>query len=155
MSDWNDTRDDRKYVDRASRWTAGRIALWTIVALIFFGLVGWGIWGLTVATSGVRGQGDGIIKNNSSENWIKQQAKFEELYAEYESTQVRIDAYKITADANPQDAIAQTNYNGQVSHCTNLVSEYNAATRSFLSEDWKSIDLPPTLDADDCVRAAQ
>lgn len=155
MSDWNNYRAERKDIDRASRWTAGRIALWTIIAIIFFGLIGWGIWAITVGTSGVRGQGDGIIQKNSSENWIKQQAKFEELYAEYESTQVRIEAFKVTADANPNDAIAQTNYNGQISHCTNLVSEYNAATRSFLSEDWKSIDLPPSLDADDCYPAAQ
>lgn len=155
MSNWNDYRTERRDIDRASRWTAGRIALWTIVALIFFGLVGWGIWGLTVATSGIKGQGDGIIKNNSSENWIKQQAKFEDLNAEYESTLVRIEQFKTIAEANPNDAIAQTNYNGQISHCTDVVAEYNAATRSFLSEDWKSIDLPPSLDPDDCVPAAQ
>lgn len=155
MSNWNDYRDDRKDIDRASRWTAGRIALWTIVAVIFFGLIGWGIWGLNVATSGVRGQGDGIIKNNSSENWIKQQAKFEDLHAEYESTLVRIDQFQKISLENPNDAIAQTNYNGQISHCTDVVAEYNAATRSFLSEDWKSIDLPPSLDPEDCVPAVQ
>lgn len=155
MSNWNDYRDDRRDFDRAVRWTGGRIALLVVAILIFVGLIGWGIWGITVATSGVKGQGDGVIQKNSSENWIKQQAKFEELYAEYESTLVRIDQFKIAADADPNNAIAQTNYNGQISHCTNLVSEYNAATRSFLSEDWKSIDLPPSLDPEDCVPAAQ
>ncbi|URP22268.1 membrane protein [Microbacterium phage Big4] len=129
------------------------IKIWVILVIVALAL-GAGIWGLTVATSGIKGQGDGIIENNSSENWIKQQAKFEELHAEYESTLVRIDQFKTIADANPNDAIAQTNYNGQISHCTDVVADYNAATRSFLSEDWKSIDLPATLDPADCVPAA-
>lgn len=155
MSNWNDTRQDRRDLDRAVRWSLGRIILvWVIIVAVALG-IGAAIWGITVATSGVKGQGDGIIKNNSSENWIKQQAKFEDLNAEYESTLVRIEQFKTIAEANPNDAIAQTNYNGQISHCTDVVAEYNAASRSFLSEDWKSIDLPPSLDPDDCVPAAQ
>ncbi len=147
--------DDMREVRRETGQFLGlAISTWIII-LIAAGLISAAIWGITVATSGVKGQGDGIIKNNSSQNWIKQQAKFEDLYAEYEATQVRIDLFKETADANPNDAIAQTNYTGQVSHCTDVVAEYNAATRSFLSEDWKSIDLPPTLDPADCTRAAQ
>lgn len=146
--EWRDVKKDvRRFGGLAIGW-------WVIIVIVALGISA-GIWGLTVATSGVKGQGDGIIKNNSSENWIKQQAKFEDLHAEYESTLVRIDQFKITADANPNDAIAQTNYNGQISHCTDVVAEYNAATRSFLSEDWKSIDLPATLDPEDCVPAAQ
>lgn len=155
MSNWNDYRDDRREFDRAARWTLGRIILvWVIVIAVALG-IGAAIWSITVATSGVRGQGDGVIKNNSAENWIKQQAKFEDLHAEYESTLVRIDQFQKIALENPNDAIAQTNFNGQVSHCTDVVAEYNAATRSFLSEDWKSIDLPPSLDPEDCVPAAQ
>lgn len=155
MSNWNDFRDDRRDFDRAARWGFGRILLIVLAAIVVVGGIGWAIWGLNVATSGVRGQGDGIIQNNSSENWIKQQAKFEELHAEYESTLVRRDQYKLVAEANPNDAIAAANYNGQISHCTDVVAKYNAATRSFLSEDWKSIDLPPSLDPEDCVPAAQ
>lgn len=152
MSKYNDEwRETNREVGRFLGLT---IKVWVIL-LIVIGLIGAVVWGISVATSGVKGQGDGIIKNNSAENWIKQQAKFEDLYAEYESTQVRIDQFKTVADANPNDAIAQTNYNGQISHCTDVVAEYNAATRSFLSEDWKSIDLPPSLDPSDCTRAAQ
>lgn len=152
MSRYNDEwRETNREVGRFLGLT---IKVWVIL-LIVIGLIGAVVWGISVATSGVKGQGDGIIKNNSAENWIKQQAKFEDLYAEYESTQVRIDQFKTVADANPNDAIAQTNYNGQISHCTDVVAEYNAATRSFLSEDWKSIDLPPSLDPSDCTRAAQ
>lgn len=155
MSNWNDYRDDRRDFDRAARWTLGRIILvWVIVIAVALG-IGAAIWGITVATSGVRGQGDGVIKNNSAENWIKQQAKFEDLHAEYESTLVRIDQFQKIALENPNDAIAQTNFNGQVSHCTDVVAEYNAATRSFLSQDWKSIGLPPSLEANDCVPAGQ
>lgn len=144
-------REEYREANKAIGWGW----LWIVIGVVIILLIGTGIWGLTVATSGVKGQGDGTIKNNSAENWIKQQAKFEDLNAEYESTLVRIEQFKATADANPNDAIAQTNYQGQVSHCTDVVAEYNAASRSFLSEDWKSIDLPPSLDPDSCVPAAQ
>lgn len=145
--------DFREVSHETGQFLGLTIKVWVIIVIVALA-IGAGIWGLTVATSGIKGQGDGIIENNSSENWIKQQAKFEELHAEYESTLVRIDQFKTIADANPNDAIAQTNYNGQISHCTDVVADYNAATRSFLSEDWKSIDLPATLDPQDCVPAA-
>lgn len=150
MSRYND--EWRQANHDVGRFIGLTFKAWVII-LILVGFIGAAIWGITVATSGIKGQGDGIIQNNSSENWIKQQAKFEELHAEYESTLVRIDQFKAVAEANPNDAISQTNYQGQISHCTNVVAEYNAATRSFLSEDWKSIDLPATLDAEDCVPA--
>jgi len=145
-------RDERRQIDSDIRWGFGRILGIVLAVIMVVALISVGGYLLTLALSGPKGQGDGIIKNNSSENWIKQQAKFEDLFAEYESTQVRINQFKTIAEANPNDAIAQTNYNGQVSHCTDVVAEYNAATRSFLSEDWKSVGLPPKLDPDDCTR---
>ena len=151
---WDNSREDRRYIDRSIRWSGVRIFFVLLAFVVGALLIGALVWGISVATSGPKGQGDGVIKNNSAENWIKQQAKFEDLHAEYESTQVRIDQFKTAAEANPNDAIAQANYQGQISHCTDVVAEYNAATRSFLSEDWKSIDLPPTLDPKDCVPAA-
>ncbi len=145
--------DDWRYANReAGRFIGLTTRVW-ITLLIIAGLIGAGIWGLTVATSGVKGQGDGIIRNNSADNWIKQQGKFEELHAEYESTLFRIGEFKKVADENPNDAVSQTNYQGQVSHCSDVVAEYNAATRSFLSQDWKSIDLPATLDVSTCTAA--
>lgn len=147
------TDDDWRYVHRETGRALGWGARTIIAIIIIAGVITGGIWLFNVATSGVKGQGDGIIKNNSAENWIKQQAKFEELHANYETIQVRIDEFKKIADANPNDAISQTNYQGQVSKCTDIVAEYNAATRSFLSQDWKSIDLPPTLDPATCTRS--
>jgi hypothetical protein len=127
--------------------------LWVIIGVVVVGLMGVAGWGIAVAISGPKGQGDGVIKNNSAENWIKQQAKFESLNEEYEATLFRIQEFKKTADANPNDAIAQTNLQGQVSHCSDVVAEYNAASRSFLSEDWKSIDLPASLNVSTCTPA--
>lgn len=144
-------REDYREANKAVSW----VWLWVLIGLVVIAAISWGVWAFNVATSEIKGQGDGVIKNNSAENWIEQQAKFEELHAEYESTLVRIDQFQAIALANPNDAIAQTNYNGQISHCTDVVADYNAATRSFLSQDWKSIDLPATLDPADCVPAAQ
>lgn len=143
----NEWREVKRDVNRVLGLT---VKVWLIL-LVLAALVGAGIWGITVATSGVKGQGDGIIKKNSSDNWIKQQAKFEELNAEYESTLFRIKQFKVASDAAPEDAIAKTNLQGQISHCSDVVAEYNAASRSFLSEDWKSIDLPASLDVSTCT----
>lgn len=142
-------REEYREANKAVSW----VWLWVIIGLVVIAAISWGVWAFNVATSEIKGQGDGVIKNNSAENWIEQQAKFEKLHAEYESTLVRIDQFQTIALANPNDAIAQTNYNGQISHCTDVVADYNAATRSFLSQDWKSIDLPATLDPTDCVPA--
>lgn len=144
-------REEYREANKGVGWVIG----WVVIIVLLVAALGAGGWAIGVAVSGPKGQADGYAENNSSENWIKQQAKFEELHAEYESTLVRIDQFKIIADANPNDAIAQTNFNGQISHCTDVVADYNAATRSFLSEDWKSIDLPATLDPEDCVPAAK
>src|SRR5690348_290622 len=98
-------REEYKEANKGVGW----VVLWVIVGVIVAGLIGAAIWGITVATSGVKGQGDGIIKNNSAENWIKQQAKFESLYAEYDATLFRIGEFKKVADSRPDDVIAQTN----------------------------------------------
>lgn len=141
-------RDERREV-RSAGWYALR---WGIAVLIVILLLGGGLWALNVATSGARGQGDGVVKRNSASNWLDAQARFEENYAEYESTLVRIDTAYAAHLASPGDKTLQQTYLGTVGYCTNLVADYNADARNFLREDFRASDLPDSLDATTCTK---
>lgn len=143
----NEYRESRREAGRYGRWLTG----WIVVVIIVILVIGAGIWALNVATSGVRGQGDGVVQRNSAQNWVDAQARFEENYQEYESTIVRRDQfYQVHLD-DPNDAIAKTNYLGQVSHCTDVVADYNADARNFLRSDFRAADLPASLDPTTCT----
>jgi len=141
-------RDTRREANRFGAWGIGWWAIIVITALA----IGAGIWGLTVATSGVRGAGDGTIQKNSAANWLDAQARFEENYQEYEATLVRIDQFHAVHLADPNDAVSKTNYLGQVSHCTDVVADYNADARNVLREDFRAADLPESLDLNTCTK---
>lgn len=147
---WNDYRDERRDIDRATAWGAGRIFLWVLVVIIVIGALGAAIWGITVATSGVKGQGDGVIQKNSAENWLDAQARFEENYAEYESTIFKIEQAATALEADPNNAVLFTNYQGTVNYCASLVADYNADARNYLREDFKAADLPDQIDVRTC-----
>lgn len=142
-----DWRELRREANRGIRFTG-----WWVLAIIgVVALVGAIWWGVSVATSGVRGQGDGIVQRNSAENWLDAQARFEENYADYESTLVRIDTFHAAHLAAPDDAVAKTNWIGSISYCTDLVADYNADARNFLREDFRASDLPDQLDPATCT----
>lgn len=132
----------------------GFVFLWIVISLVAAGLIGWAIWGFNVATSGVRGEGDGEIQKNSSDNWVAAQADFEENYADYEATLVKIEFAADALESNPDDRISQTNYQGLVNYCASLVADYNADARNFLKEDFKAADLPDHIAPESCVPVA-
>lgn len=142
-----DLRDARREANRFGAWGLG----WWLLIVAVFLVVGAGIWGLTVALSGPKGQGDGIIQKNSAENWVDAQERFEENYQEYESTLVRIEQFHIAHLDDPNDAVSKTNWLGQISHCTDVVADYNADARNFLREDFRASDLPESLDPNTCT----
>lgn len=146
MSGWY--REERREARRFG-WLTLR---WYLAAVIVAILIAAGIWGVNVATSGVRGQGDGIVQRNNAENWLDAQARFEENFAEYEATLARIDQFQAVHLADPGDAVARTNWLGQISHCTDVVADYNADARNFLREDFRAADLPESLDHDTCTK---
>jgi len=141
-------REERREV-RSAGWYALR---WFIAILIVGLLVGGGLWWLNVATSSIRGQGDGVVERNSAENWLDAQARFEENYAEYESTLIRIDVAYQAHVASPEDKTLEQTYLGTVGYCTGLVADYNADARNFLREDFRASDLPASLDASTCTK---
>ena len=111
-------------------------------------------WGIGVATSGIKGRGDAVKINNSAENWTAKQAFFEEKYEAVKAADKKIGLFRQSVEANPTDKTAQTNLQGITSQCLNYTAEYNAESRKFLSQDWKSPDLPikisETNPATDC-----
>ncbi|MDY0984646.1 hypothetical protein SOM10_12140 [Microbacterium sp. CFBP9023] len=141
-------REERREA-RSAGWYTLR---WFIAILIAALVVGGGLWWLNVATSGIRGQGDGVVQRNSAENWLDAQARFENNYAEYESTLVRIDVAYNAHIASPDDKTLEQTYLGTVGYCTGLVADYNADARDFLREDFRAADLPASLDASTCTK---
>lgn len=116
-----------------------------LVLLLVGGVTSALIWGIGVATSGVKGQGDAIKINNSAENWTKKQAFFEDKYQAVKVADQKIALFAQVVAKNPKDRTAQDNLTGITSQCMNYVAEYNAESRKFLSQDWKSVDLPIEL----------
>ena len=138
MSDWRDTKRE---LNRGMRWGIG----WYILIVIIILALAAGIWGLTVALSGPKGQGDAIIEKNSAENWTAAQAKFEEMYAEIVASDKRVQIAYDALQADTADKTLQTNYTGAQQYCIDVVADYNAEARKFLSEDFRSADLPPQI----------
>lgn len=143
--------DERREVRRYG-WYALR---WWLAALAVIFVVGGGLLALNVATSGARGQGDGILQRNSASNWLDAQARFEENYADYEATVARIDVFHEQSLADPGDVVAKTNWLGSISYCTDLVASYNVDARSFLREDFRAADLPAQLDPATCTHTQE
>ncbi len=137
--EWRETRQD---VNRA-----GGLGLWWIlIGLAVVAVISVGVWGFNVATSGIRGEGDGVIEHNSAENWIAAQAEFEDNYQDILATDLKIDNAYEALQSNPDDKTLQTNYTGLQSYCLSVVADYNADSRKYLSSDFRSADLPSEID---------
>lgn len=123
-----------------------KIILGGIAAILTLTLIAWGMWAIGVAVSGPKGQGDAIKTKNSAANWTAAQAKFEELHQGIQSADQKTELAAGRLATNPNDLTLQQTHAGVQSGCITLVSEYNAESRKFLSEDFKSIDLPHQID---------
>ncbi len=141
---YHDGSKDRR---EATKWFGLGIGWW-ITALIVAAIVAVAIWGFGVATSGVRGQGDAFSENNSAENWVAAQARFEQNYAEIKATDAKIGNAHDALQADPGDRTLQQTLAGLQSYCLTVVGDYNADARSYLSEDWRSADLPQQIETE-------
>ena len=148
MNDYerNEWRDAKRDIDRVSWFTGTRI----LIIVLIVAVLSAGVWGFTVLTSGVKGQGDGEIIKNSAENWIDAQARFEENYAEYDATLFKIQQASDALAVDPENKTLQQNLSGTVNYCASLVADYNADARNFLREDFRAADLPDKIDVDTC-----
>ena len=123
-----------------------KVAAAILAVIIVITLIGWAGWAISVAVSAPKGQGDAVKTKNSAENWTKAQAKFEELHQGIQSADKKTELAAERLKAAPNDPTLQQQHAGVQSGCISLVAEYNAESRKFLSEEFKSIDLPYQID---------
>lgn len=122
------------------------LSIATVVGLI---ALSWAGFALTVALSGPKGVGNAIIQKNSAENWTKAQAGFEDKYQAIIAADRKIAVNTAALAADPKNPTLQTNVTGVTNICVSAVADYNAASRKFLLEDFKSADLPYQIDSTD------
>jgi len=107
--------------------------------------LGWAIWAMNVATSGIRGQGNAVIQKNSAQNWTKAQGEFESIYAEIVATDQKITVARQRLADDPDDRTAKDIAYGTENVCLSLVADYNAKARTYLAADFRAVDLPDQI----------
>lgn len=135
--------------------STGKAVLIGILSFLAVIVVIVAVYVATVALSGPKGQGDAIIKKNSAENWTKAQSDFEQIYADVQATQQKIQNADQAAKADPNNKTKGQTLQGLQSYCASEVANYNAKSRSFLTQDFKSADLPYKLDLELCNTTAE
>lgn len=135
-------------------WSTKRI-IWTAIAVVIgVILLTWAAFAVSVALSGPKGVGDAIKTKNSASNWTAAQKEFEKRYEEVKTLDRQIAVHTKALESDPKNVILQTNVTGVTSGCMGAVADYNADSRSYLMEEFKSVDLPyqinDSLPATDC-----
>jgi hypothetical protein len=146
---WSESDDPRRFI-RGAGLSAGA---WITIAVLFCAALSGILWGLGVFTSGVKGTGDVIKKNNDANNRVTSQAYFQALNGDIEAYGVQLVTAGEEMTAHPGDQFYETNYTGLYNTCVSAVKEYNASSGKTLFKDWKAYDLPETIsDVEACPR---
>lgn len=152
---WYDS-DNPSKVARGFGW---RVGVWVVAIVVFFGLIGIGVWGFKVATSDVKGQGDQTRITNDGRNRIAAQESFEALYAQIQAYDRNLDQAAKDKAEHPGDSFYATNYSGLVKTCNDAIGQYNADARKVSRAKWLTSDLPYEIDvnnpATDCKETAR
>lgn len=148
---WEDRLDDfeAKPTRTTAKWT---VRGWLIVVLVIVlaAVITAVLWGLRVATSDVKGQGDAEIIKNDARNRIRAQEGFEKLFADIQVADRNLTTTARVLRAKPTgDLKLETELLGQKHYCAGLVAEYDAKARSFTQQDFRAADLPQKIDARD------
>jgi hypothetical protein len=122
---------------------------WIVGVVVFFGLIGVGIWGFKVATSGIKGEGDQTRIVNDGRNRVGAQESFEALYQQIQAYDRNLDQAAKDKAEHPGDSFYATNYSGLVKQCNDAVGQYNADARKVSRAKWLSKDLPYEIDQND------
>jgi len=147
---------------------ARTLATIVVGVIVFVGVILLVLWGVGVIFSPVKGAGDSYSRKNSADNFISAQAQFQDDFAQLGQFKANIKAKadEITTwekahpnagqsggydQAAEHDAQLHSDLSGLTQQCNALVSDYNAAASKYLSEDFRTADLPFALDRADCV----
>lgn len=147
---WEDR--ERKFEEKPVRTAiSGTVRTGVVVAVVVAVVlaIGAGMWALTVATSGVKGRGDAEVIKNEARNRIRAQEGFEKRYAAIKAADANIGITAAALKSDPDSVKLQTELRGQQMTCNSLVGEYNAASRSFTSEEFRAADLPYQIEGDE------
>ena len=131
---------------RGGTW---RGMIWVVSILAFVALISIGVWAFTVVTSDAKGQGDATVQKNAGSNRIAAQERFESLYADIIAADQKIDVFAQAVAAAPQDTTAQSNLTGTKAYCIQVRNDYDAEARKYSAEQFRSADLPYTIDIND------
>jgi type II secretory pathway pseudopilin PulG len=121
-----------------------------IVVIVIAIVTSAGIWFFGVATSNAKGAGDAQKINNSAENRIQKQEKFEKLYQAVKDNKALVELKKKDLADDPTNLTLKQTLAGVQSACVKSVGAYNAEVDKQTSKDWKSADLPDSLSNADC-----
>lgn len=148
MGSWEDRLDDfeAKPTRTTAKWTVrGWVIVVLVIALAL--VIAAVLWGLRVATSDVKGQGDAVVIKNEARNRIRAQEGFEKLYADIQAADQRINVTWGALKSKPGgDLKLETELIGQKHYCLGLVADYDAKARSFTQQDFRAADLPQKID---------
>lgn len=125
-------------------WVVGVIVL--AIALAAFGLA----WRYVIA--GPEGAVGAREQQQNATNRVQQQAKFEQMAADYEGFLVQIENAKSALASASEDTRAQreTELVGLRQICVSTAQDFNAESRKYVARVWKSAGLPETLDPIAC-----
>lgn len=143
------TKQDRDDFRSDARFLGGQTVKWVIVTIAIIGLIGAAIWGIRVATSPVRGQGDAYQQKNSAKNWVTKQKEFNQRYQSIKAMDKNITVAAAELKAQPNSQVKQVNYAGLVRNCNDAVGEYNSLAREYDARDFRDADLPAEIDDTD------
>ena len=142
-SKWHDS-DNPSTVVRGGTW---RAMIWVVAVVVFIVLISSALWAFGVFSSPIKGAGDAFKQQQSSTNRIVSQQRFEDLYQEVEAADRKLGPAKAALKADPDSQIKQTEFTGLQNYCIDVVADYNAEARKYLSSEWRAIDLPQKIDS--------
>lgn len=148
-------RADVREANAVGRSVGWRAAIWIVVAILFVGAIGVGIWYFGVATSGAKGAGDATKQQNSAANRLNAQKQYADLYEGILAADKNIDVLDATAKADPT-VVNKTNLTGAQNICNENVAAYNAMATNVLTAQWRPANLPERVGEDlttDCKPA--
>lgn len=134
--------DNPTRIARGLTWRAG---VWIVVAVLFVGAIGGGIWWFNVATSGVKGAGDQTRIVNDGRNRVNAQEWFHSQYAQILAADRQLDEAAANLKANTgkdDESFYRTNYTGLKNRCAEMVANYNAEAQKVSRGQWRDQSLP-------------